>query len=286
MPKRNVSNVSGDGGNTKPSPNRARRERCRNFAFTLNNYTDEEIEALKKMSQCLIVFGKEICPKTGTPHLQGYVEFKNQKDFSALKKFNERIHWEAAIAKRECNLRYCGKDENIIFNTFEKVINPIKFKKQQILEKQYSNIEWKNWQKQIIEIVESAKNSRTIYWYWENTGNIGKSFLCKYLWAKYSCVLGDGKKNDVAYSIAKWQEQHEMDDPDLVLIDVPRTNLDYVNYSMLEKLKDGLFSSGKYESTTVAFAESPHIIVFANAPPVTYNCSADRWVIVEINEAS
>lgn len=31
------------------------------------------------------------------------------------------------------------------------------------------------------------------------------------------------------------------------MLDVPRSDIQYVNYSTLETLKDGIWSSGKYE---------------------------------------
>jgi len=102
-------------GNTKPSRVRARR-----WCYTLNNYTDEE------MSQCLNEFKKQKffvqgveVGAEGTPHLQGYVEFKDQKDLSALKKINPRIHWEVAKGSKKDNIKYCTKDE--VFEKSEEI---------------------------------------------------------------------------------------------------------------------------------------------------------------------
>ena len=79
------------GGNTKPQ---SVEKLQRNFCWTLNNFLDDEIKVLKDLSCKYIVFGKEI-GATGTPHLQGYVEFKNACSFSALKKrIGKRAHVE------------------------------------------------------------------------------------------------------------------------------------------------------------------------------------------------
>lgn len=63
-------------------------KKFRNFVFTLNNYTDECIEIVKKffLTYCTYaVFGKEV-GESGTPHLQGYVELKGQFTLSSIRK--------------------------------------------------------------------------------------------------------------------------------------------------------------------------------------------------------
>jgi hypothetical protein len=73
--------------------------------------------------------------------------------------------------------------------------------------------------------------------------------------------------------------------PKIVFIDIPRSQRDYVQYGMLEKIKDGLFCSGKYESTTVIM-NPPHMIFMANFPPEMdpekADVSPNRWVITRI----
>lgn len=60
--------------------------KIRNTVFTLHNWQPCHLEALKayrQISYCSV--GEEFCPDTGTPHLQGYVEFKNQVLLSTFK---------------------------------------------------------------------------------------------------------------------------------------------------------------------------------------------------------
>lgn len=85
--------------------------RTKRWCFTLNNPTEEERDKLSGMECEYIIYGDEIAPKTGTPHLQGYVVFKNVKRFKTLKNFNERIHWEAARDDHETCINYCRKDD-------------------------------------------------------------------------------------------------------------------------------------------------------------------------------
>lgn len=102
-------------GNTKPReiPD---SKRARRWLWTLNNYTVEEFDTLhKKFSkEKFYIIGKEIGEKCGTPHLQGYVEFKNARSFSSMKKINRRIHWQIADGDRESNVKYCSKDEEYV----------------------------------------------------------------------------------------------------------------------------------------------------------------------------
>jgi len=50
----------------------------RAWCFTLNNYTEEERDALRSLKCKYIVFGYER-GEEGTPHLQGYVHLSTQK---------------------------------------------------------------------------------------------------------------------------------------------------------------------------------------------------------------
>lgn len=89
----------------------------RGMAWTLNNPTDEQIEALKTTDCTHIVWGKEIAPSTGTPHLQGMVFWKKKMTiFGALKKFPVKVnnlqHWYKGDfdGVHRTNMNYCTKD--------------------------------------------------------------------------------------------------------------------------------------------------------------------------------
>ena len=53
----------------------ANNSTVRRFCWTLNNYTDDDVDVLQKdlAELCkFAIFGREICPTTGTKHLQGF----------------------------------------------------------------------------------------------------------------------------------------------------------------------------------------------------------------------
>ena len=55
-----------------------------------------------------------------------------------------------------------------------------------------------------------------------------------------------------------------------------------MNYGVLEKLKDGLLYSGKYEGG-VCVLDNLHVICFANEAPLAGVVSSDRWDIKRLN---
>lgn len=58
-----------------------------------------------------MVCGREIGKKCGTPHLQGYVYFDEEKSMKQMAKMLPRARLEQARAGLKHNLRYCGKDK-------------------------------------------------------------------------------------------------------------------------------------------------------------------------------
>ena len=54
------------------------------WCFTLNNYTDEDVDGVDAWEYDYVIFGKEV-GDNGTPHLQGYVECKTKKRLTWLK---------------------------------------------------------------------------------------------------------------------------------------------------------------------------------------------------------
>lgn len=256
--------------------------RARKWCFTLNNYTNEEYEELKnkltQQSQYFII-GKEIGKESKIEHLQGYVEFENARRLTSLKELNKRIHWEKTKGNKESNIRYCTKDNN--YYIYDKKLHTLKYKHEQELLEEYKEIKWKDWQLNIINICEQKPDPRKIYWIVDKTGNSGKSFLCKYLYLKHKCIIGEGKSNDIFNQINTEVEKDNI--PKIILIDSPRSHAEFINYSAIEKVKNGLIYSGKYEGGVCCFRQ-PHVIIFANHYPDLSKFSEDRWIIIEINK--
>lgn len=256
--------------------------RKRRWALTLNNYTEDELKGLVNILDTKnhkYLIGREIGEEKETPHLQIYIETKNPTKWSTVKNWNNRLHIEPCKGDRIANLKYCSKENNFLTN-FER--SAFLTREQMILEDEYADIEWKRWQLDIINLIHEPPHKRKIYWFWENDGNVGKSFLLKFIYCikKDKVIIGNGKMNDVFNQIC--QHITSGKEPKIILIDVPRDYAtDYFNYGGLENIKNGFFYSGKYEGGQCVF-KIPHIIVMCNEEPNYQKFSSDRYNVVEI----
>lgn len=95
--------VSPVGGNTSSPPGASKRGlRCRIWAWTWNNYTVSDVSHILDYLKDTSYIFQEETGKEGTPHLQGYVQFKFQKDFNTLKTAFPKVHWEKAKDPNGC----------------------------------------------------------------------------------------------------------------------------------------------------------------------------------------
>lgn len=82
---------------------------AKTWKFTLNNWTPKDRELFENLDCNVIVFGEEVAPSTGTPHLQGHITFKRTYRLGALKKICN-CHWEVAKCS---DFNYELKGENV-----------------------------------------------------------------------------------------------------------------------------------------------------------------------------
>lgn len=250
------------------------RVRSRAWCLTLNNYTQDEklkmAQYFEKKDQWIIgVEGKD-----ATPHLQAYFKSKNPIDFGKVKKLFPRAHIEKALGGAKQNWVYCSKENdftsNMDFRSFKDKV------KNQLLESEYKDVEWRPWQTEILEL---KNDDRTINWYWEATGNKGKSYLSKYIALTRKVIICDGKKADIFNQVNMMMDKEQL--PEVIICDIPRTSIDYINYGALEQLKNGMLYSGKYEGGVCLFPP-PLVICLANTAPDLTAMSEDRWNVIEI----
>lgn len=268
----NRSNSSKSFGNTNEtlSGKKSQDSPSCHWNFTLNNWTVpeySEFESWCKAECDIYIIGKEK-GEEGTPHLQGYFKLKKKQRLTSLKKVNKRAHYEKARDAQK-SFDYCMKDGDFVTN--KKMHRKIKF----------PNFDLK-WEIDILNLISSEPDDRTIYWLWSENGSVGKTTFVKYLCLEKGCRVLPEKKNDAYHAICELLKNDIFFDS--FIFDIPRSSLDYINYGVIEKVKDGCFYSGKYEGGQCIYP-CPHVICFANELPDESAMSKDRWVIINIDPA-
>lgn len=88
-------------------------QRSRAWCFTINNYTQDDLDDCEEIDCKYIIYGKEKGSQ-GTPHLQGYVYFKSARTMKSVSKWIKRAHLEPAKGSASQNKEYCTKEGDYI----------------------------------------------------------------------------------------------------------------------------------------------------------------------------
>jgi len=83
--------------------------RHRRFVFTWNNYDQVAIDYLDSLQIRYLCYGKEVAPGTGTPHLQGFLCWRNAKTEGATRELLRGCHVEIARGSALQASDYCKK---------------------------------------------------------------------------------------------------------------------------------------------------------------------------------
>jgi len=126
------------------------------------------------------------------------------------------------------------------------------------------------WQSKLISLLEADPDDRTLIFIVDFRGRSGKSTISDYLLRNYNAFSAFGKEAEVYYLYSG---------ETIILCDSPRDRNDYINYSTLEKLKDGTITSTKYQPVKKYRDEQAHIVVFMNQWPDIKALSRDRYNI-------
>lgn len=265
----NSSNSSkGDSGNTQESP-------ALWWVFTLNNYSEDDIKQIQALPG-RYVFQEEIAPVTGTPHLQGTIKWNTKKRFSACKKLFLMDHWDKCKNIQE-SIKYCSDED-------KRAPGGRLFKTLKVPDKLQTITKLNEWQSKLLQRLGEEPNPRTIMWYWEDQGNVGKTSFAKWLAVYHDAFYLCGSAADMKFGLAAISQKNYGWFPKIIILDIPRES-EGCSYKGLEQIKNGIFYSTKFESGMVVF-NTPHVVVFSNSPPKEWKMSADRWDIVEIAPAA
>lgn len=295
--------------------------RSTRWCFTLNNPTQADIVKVSEYGESTakyLIYGNET-GESGTPHLQGFVILNTTQRLSYVRQqIAPRAHWEIARGNSDQARDYCKKDGDFNeFGTFpgnqgrrsdiELFVEwaqalPTTPTGREIatafpsLFVRYSaklfelvghirprldvvgNIELRDWQVDALATLEEEANDRTINFYVDAAGGKGKSTFVRYMVSKKADIvqcLMIGKRDDLAYAI----------DPacSVFLFDIPRGQMEFLQYSVLEMLKNRMVFSGKYNSTMKLLEQTPHVSVFCNEQPDVTKMTVDRYNIINLH---
>lgn len=73
------------------------------------NWTQEDVDSLAQVNCVYMIYGKEVAPTTGMPHLQGFVSFKSASTMSAVSS-KIRGHLTAVTCRPWDAVEYCKKE--------------------------------------------------------------------------------------------------------------------------------------------------------------------------------
>jgi len=286
------------------------------WVFTLNNYTEEDVESLRRLASTVqyLVFGREVAPTTNTPHLQGFLIFHTNQRFNAVSRAIPRSHLGVSRGTPAQASTYCKKENDFeeygslptpkgpkpgVYEVFRDWIisRPTKPTESEVASEfpglyvrsgrcmRFVDLvfpvvrvlagEFRAHQQNLYNILEGPPDERKIIFVVDPVGNTGKSWFVR----KYESLHDDSQR----LWVGRIEDIGHILDPTkrVYFTDAPRSRMPFMQYSVLESIKDGMVASPKYESGWKELTIHPvHVVVFCNEEPDRNQLSADRYKVI------
>ena len=175
-----------------------------------------------------------------------------------------------------------GGDKRKVFEDFPKVAakypryveQMLKYRIEDETEKILELVPKFQWQQFVLDYVNAVPSERDILWVYCPNGNTGKTYLSKHLVDKYGAFYcNGGKGTDITFAY---------NGESTIVFDYVRDSKEYVNYGVIEQIKNGILFSSKYESGMKRFTV-PRVIVMANFLCDRTKFSRDRYNVLDIS---
>lgn len=295
--------------------------RAKNWCFTINNHDNESLVLLRNSSQLpccrYLVFQQEV-GEEGTSHIQGFISLKSQQRLNQLKTLvGNRAHLEVAKGSPQQNRDYCSKSKTAVAGTFEEygelpapqgkrndlaeLVQAVKggeFNLKRLREEhpdvcakyprfvkeiigdhaplpEIENHTLRVWQETLNNLLSQPPGDREIIFVVDEIGNQGKTWFAKKYCRDHDDAqyLEPGKKADMAYTLGTTNR--------VLFVNVTRQQVEHLQYSFLESVKDGLVFSPKYESG-MKYLPKMHVVILMNQQPDMTLLSSDRYKIINL----
>ncbi len=247
--------------------------RSRVWCFTYNNPPCDQLPLIFKFNKLKVQYVFQL-EKVSIPHFQGVIRFETLKGV-AFQKELPPMHWERSRSWKKA-IKYCSKLESRIDGPWFN-LEFLKFK--ETIEDPLKGLKLYDWQQQIINIVLTKPDRRTINWIYDSKGGKGKSAIISHIMLNYKgCIELDGPKRDMFYHFLTANAEMDIK---TCFIDLSRADYNRLDYGAIERIKNGRIFSTKYESTAIMF-NPPHIIVTCNIEPRYEMLTADRWNVIHL----
>lgn len=303
----------------------ATNNQCKTWVFTLHDYTEAIEIKLKQLAECdnkfkYLVYGREVSPDTGRPHLQGYLELftklrlKQVKDLIGDASTSPRLDRRRGTPLEASD--YCKKSDP---NFYE-----------------YGSIETQQGKRNDLLAAKAFIDSGcTLEEFRENHFEV---------WVKYRVALEEYRRSRFTdppveqFPLHPWQEKLRLElaqppddrkvkfivdidgnsgktwfanwykqenehvqvlrpekradtalqiklDSKVIFFNVPKRRTGMIAYDILEDIKDGCISSPKYQSHTAPMEGRCHVVVLMNDYPDMSALSKDRYDITPLSIA-
>lgn len=304
-----------------PCPLSQKMSQGKNWCFTINNYTENELlschDLILNDNVLFVVFQTET-GESGTPHVQGYLQLEKKKRLQQVKSLlSQRSHVELARGTPDQNVKYCTKEEGRLTGPFEygamsrgkgrrtDIKDFVETAQQKTLTEEellneFSDITAKY--PKFVDRVLKFQKEKTVK-IPEFSPRAGWQSLLesklsedpdrrKVHW--YVDTVGNSGKSYFAHGYRSRPSYvitggkhtdifYSYNYEEVVFFDLPREVEDRTPYGVMEAFKNGYFLSTKYEVKRVRF-NVPHVIIFSNFYPDKSKLSLDRWDVHVINE--
>lgn len=267
-----------------------------------------------------LTFGKEV-GEEGTPHIQGYLVLINRARLTTLRTLIPRAHFEIARGSHAQAAHYCQKDgdfqefgtlptdsrgnatafedflawalaihtstgfaptERDIAQAFPGLYVRYSRSLMSLIEHNcpFPALEVGTllpWQQELWDYLDLPPDDRTITFVVDARGGKGKSWFARYMFSKKPSetqLLSVGKRDDLAHAVNCSKR--------FFFFNVPRGGMEFLQYTILEQLKDRVIFSPKYNSATKILNHIPHVVVLCNEMPDMGKMTQDRYNLIDI----